>query len=123
MTELDLSPEEITQIVSFLGYGRPSAPVWFIGFDEGLGGQTVADVLHNLKVRAEFEKKMDLYEAHKRLHMEGRPIDFEKVLPSTQVWRFMAKIMLTYNGSRRMEKSQIWRGKRVHPVSARAFGR
>jgi hypothetical protein len=98
VAELDLSPEKITRIVGFLGYGRLSAPVWFIGIEEGLGEMTTLDASRNLKARANFEKTMDLHEAHKMLHKKGCPIDIENKPPSTQVWRFMAKIMLAYNG-------------------------
>jgi hypothetical protein len=98
--QLDLSPEQITRIVGFLGYGRLSAPVWFIGIEEGLGGMNPQEASKNLKARAKFGKTMDLHEAHKRLLEGGRPIDIENKPPSTQVWRYMAKIMLAYNGNK-----------------------
>ena len=88
-----LSTEEIGRIVSFLGYGRLSAPVWFLGFEEDLGKMDSEDALRNLKGRGSFEDVMDLHEAHLRLWERGQPIDIEKNPPSTQVWQFMAKIM------------------------------
>jgi hypothetical protein len=51
----DLSIEEVEGIVRFLGYGRPSAPVWFIGLEEGLGKMNSEDDRKNLKARASFE--------------------------------------------------------------------
>lgn len=90
----ELSTEEIGRIVNFLGYGRPSAPVWFMGIEEGLGNMNSQDISANLKARASFESTMDLREAHIRLRERGRPIDIEKQPPSTQVWQWMAKIML-----------------------------
>jgi hypothetical protein len=94
----DLSTEEIGRIVNFLGYGRPSAPVWFMGIEEGLGNMNSQDVYENLKSRAGFEGTMDLREAHMRLREQGRPIDIENQPPSTQVWQWMAKIMLARQG-------------------------
>jgi hypothetical protein len=94
----DLSTEEVGGIVKFLGYGRPSAPVWFIGFEEGLGGMNLEEALENLKARAGFEKTMDLYEAHRLLKKGGEFIDFKKKLPSTPVWQLMAKIMRAHDG-------------------------
>ncbi len=96
MTEL--STEDVGGIVKFLGYGRPSAPVWFIGFEEGLGGMNLEEALQNLKARAGFEKTMDLYEAHLLLKRGGEMIDLKKMLPSTPVWQLMAKIMRAHDG-------------------------
>jgi hypothetical protein len=82
-----LSTEEIGRIVNFLGYGRPSAKVWFMGIEEGLGNMNSQDISENLKARASFESTMDLREAHMRLREQGRPIDIENQPPSTQVWQ------------------------------------
>lgn len=98
MDKTYLSPEEITRIVNFLGYGRLSAPVWFIGKEEGLGEMSSQDAAKNLKARATFEQTMDLYEAHLKLLEGGHPINVELNPPSTQVWRFMGKIMLARSG-------------------------
>ena len=94
----NLSEEEIRAIVSFLGYGRPSAPVWFIGLEEGLGHMDSDDAIRNLKARGKFGRVMDLYDAHLDLEEKGRPINIENKPPSTQVWRWMAKIMLAVEG-------------------------
>jgi len=34
-----LSDQEKKGVLSFIGYGSPSAPLWFIGAEEGLGGK------------------------------------------------------------------------------------
>ncbi len=96
MIDCDLSPDEISRIVGFMGYGPPSANVWFIGMEEGLGRMSAADMCVNLKARAKFEETMDLREAHLRLLEEGIPIDIEKKTSFTQVWQYMAKIMCAY---------------------------
>jgi len=95
---LALSPTEIGRIVGFLGYGRTSAPVWFIGLEEGLGKMNSDDTIKNLKARASFDETMDLREAHLRLVEKGRPIDIEMNPPNTQVWKYMAKIMVAISG-------------------------
>jgi hypothetical protein len=98
--QLKLSAEEIDRIVGFLGYGQPSAPVWFIGIEEGLGKMDSEDIEKNLKARASFAETMDLREAHLRLLLKGKPIDVEKKPPPTQVWQYMAKIMRAYGGNK-----------------------
>jgi hypothetical protein len=96
--ELNLSAPEIEKIVGFLGYGRPDAPVWFIGLEEGLGNMSSAEAVNNLKVRASFEAVMDLRRAHNsRLWEKGSLIDWDKNPPNTQVWQYMGKIMRACN--------------------------
>lgn len=51
-TQLDLSSDEVDRIIGFLGYGRVSAPVGFIGLEEGLGRRNDLDAVPNLKARA-----------------------------------------------------------------------
>jgi hypothetical protein len=93
-----LSQEEIDRVVSFIGYGRVDAPVWFIGLEEGLGEMSSADTLANLKVRGGFENVMDPRNAHHlRLSEGGSPINWDKRPPKTQVWLYMAKIMRAFN--------------------------
>lgn len=95
---LDLSIEEVERIARFLGYGQTSAPVWFIGFEEGLGDMSDEEAVKNCKSRGRFEKVMDLYEAHLGLLQKSLPIDLEVKPPRTQVWQYMAKIMLAREG-------------------------
>lgn len=96
---MDLSPQEIQNIVRFLGYGNLNAPVWFIGLQEGLGDMDDEDARANLSARARFEPVMDLHEAHLQLRENGVLMNIEKDPPKTHVWRFMAKIMLARAGS------------------------
>jgi hypothetical protein len=88
----------VTKIATFLGYGNLAAPVWFIGFEEGLGKISDGEAIKNLKARGSFDNVMDLREAHLQLLETDKPIDIEIDPPSTQVWRFMAKIMLARHG-------------------------
>lgn len=96
--DLDVSTDEIERIIGFLGYGRSADSVWFIGIEEGLGNMDSDDAVNNLKARATFDNVMDLYRAHLQLRERGAPIDFERKIPSTQVWKLMAKIMLAREG-------------------------
>jgi hypothetical protein len=109
--QLDLTPEEIQRIVNFLGYGRITAPVWFIGMEEGLGRMSSEDAVRSLKARGSFEPTMDLYQACLNLRQGGQPIDIETNPPSTPVWKFMAKIMRAIHGE------QNWR----HPALAKEY--
>lgn len=96
--DLELSIEAIDAIVNFAGYGSQSAPVWFIGFEEGLGKMDSEDSAKSLKARGAFENTMDLYNAHLRLWEGGKLIDIERRTKFTPVWVWMAKIMLARNG-------------------------
>ena len=100
MNEITLLPEEIERIVSFQGYGSVTAPVWFIGIEEGLGKMSDDDARRNLKARGSFETVMDLRDAHLRLREGDQPIDIEKKQSFTQVWQYMAKVMLARNGDK-----------------------
>ncbi len=104
-SRFDLTPQEAKKIASFLGYGSPEAPVWFVGYEEGLGNMSDDEAMKNLKVRGGFDSVMDLREAHLQLLEEGRHIDIEINPPSTLVWRFMAKIALARNGCADWQKS------------------
>jgi hypothetical protein len=97
--QLDLSIDEIDRVVSFIGYGRPAAPVWFIGIEEGLGDMSSAEAVKNLKARTRFESIiMDLRQAHHaRLWENGSLINWDIKPPKTQVWQYMGKIMRAYN--------------------------
>jgi hypothetical protein len=96
--QLDLSGEESDRIINFLGFGRPSAPVWFIGLEEGLGKADSKEAVDNLKARTSFRPVMDLCEAHKGLQEKGGFIDIESKAAFTQVWIWMAKIVRAHNG-------------------------
>ncbi len=94
-----LSVAEINRIVGFIGYGRPDAPVWFVGLEEGLGDMSSAEAVKNLEARASFESVMDLRLAHhSRLWEKGSQINWDISPPKTQVWQYMGKIMRACNG-------------------------
>lgn len=57
--DLNLSTDELTTIANFLGYGELAAPVWFIGFEEGLGQMRSDDAIRNLKARGKFGGRPD----------------------------------------------------------------
>src|ERR1035441_6357369 len=94
-----MSAEELAKVINFLGYGTLSDSVWFIGIEEGLGEMDTGDAKTNLKARGSFEETMDLQEAHRRLQRNGNPIDIKTKPPSTQVWRWIAKIMRACEGN------------------------
>jgi len=110
---LRLSPDKVERIIGFLGYGNVSAKTWFIGLEEGLGKMTTDDTFLNLCSRGDFNEVMDLSDAHRRLLENGRPIEIEKKPPSTQVWRWMARIMLASSGN------EDWRD----PIAAKNYVR
>jgi hypothetical protein len=95
--EIRLSIATCDRIAGFLGYGSPSASVWFLGLEEGFGPVKPgsADEEHNIRVRGTFSPTMDLVDAHRLLHRNGRPMDHETQTSFTNVWLFMAKFMLT----------------------------
>jgi len=97
-SKIILLPDEISGIASFLGYGRPDGNVRFIGLEEGLGKSTDDEARENLKRRSRFETVMDLREAHLKLVENRNQIDIETKTSFTQVWLFMAKIMLARKG-------------------------
>ena len=109
MPKLTLTQRHVENIVGFLGYGNPSNSVWFVGLEEGFGRSTDEDAVKNLQARGEFDKGiMDLYHAHhRRLRDKGGLINFDIKPPSTQVWQWMAKIMLAYRGKQWREQSAV----------------
>ncbi len=95
-----LTPSEVDKILAFLGYGNPSAPIWFMGLEEGIGEAGDEDYDHNLRERAKFEPIMDLFVAHLQLHEHGEPINLENRAKFTAVWIWMAKVCLARENGR-----------------------
>lgn len=89
MKSTGLTDIELEHLLGFIGYGRASAPVWFLGMEEAGGGE------ENLRARLQFEPIEDLARAHQILgitkHYEGR-----KVIQPT--WRGMCYVMLGLGG-------------------------
>ncbi|NCB26667.1 MAG: hypothetical protein EOM62_14515 [Bacteroidia bacterium] len=108
---LELTSDQRDRILGFLGYGNLSAPVWFVGLEEGLGGADDEQAARSLQVRGAFAPAMDLRQGCLN------DFDIEKdPLPRTQTWRWMAKIMLARNGE------TDWWGK-VEPYIRERLGR
>jgi hypothetical protein len=98
--QLSLSDDALKRVVGFLGYGRTSAPVWFIGLEEGLGEANDEEAITNLEARGQFARVMDLVDAHHNLRENREKIHIEtKKSFSTQVWPYMAKIMRARAGA------------------------
>lgn len=89
-------PAELEGVFSFLGFGNPHGPVWFIGQEERL--PQAADPAQQLLVRSLFPKTVSCHEAHaalgiNHLHgIRGGPV----VVQST--WRQMSYLMLCLRG-------------------------
>lgn len=94
---------QIENIVKFLGYGRPSAPTWFVGLEEGLGGQTVEDSRKNLAARGEFAQIMDMREAHLTLWAGNKCIDITRLKKITPVWIWMGRFLRARDGANNWE--------------------
>ena len=90
----DLSRDEAHHILGFLGYGRLSAPFWFIGLEEGLSSLDPSDLAQNLKARGSWDEVMDLERALLSLRHEGRPIRITVKPPRTPTWRWMCRIVV-----------------------------
>lgn len=83
-------------VLTFLGYGNPHGPVWFLGQEEGLPDD--ADAQRQLTVRARFGHVMDCRAAHERLGihhlhgLRGQPVKVQRT------WRQMCNLMLCITG-------------------------
>lgn len=90
-----LTSQQLQHLLDFKGYGRLDAPIWFIGMEEGIGGQAnnvETAILMNITARLKKYDKdvMDIAQAHLAMNYE-----IEKITASpTQVWTWMAKIAL-----------------------------
>ena len=85
---MKLSIEQKEKLLRFIGYGNLNAPLWFLGMEEGIGGQAgLAEVEKNIRIRAErFSQVEDLAAAHDHFDYDVR------VQPKfTSVWVWMAK--------------------------------
>jgi hypothetical protein len=84
-----LTDTELEYLLNFVGYGKLSADVWFIGMEEAGGGE------NNIRSRLKFRQVEDCAEAHKILgiteHHSGK-----KTIQKT--WRGMCYIMLRLEG-------------------------
>ena len=84
-----LTDAELEHLLNFIGYGNLNSDVWFLGMEEGGGGE------ENIRARLKFHQIEDCAEAHEILgitqYHSGR-----KIIQST--WRGMCYIMLRLAG-------------------------
>ena len=89
---MKLSPSELARLRSFIGYGRLDAPIWFLGMEEGTGGNETA-IEGNLRVRLRWtERVMDMADAHDQHNLNWPYFDPDRRLKVPTVWLFMARI-------------------------------
>lgn len=84
---LPLDTDEISNLLEFIGYGNLEGPVWFLGMEEGGGGED------RLRIQAGFEPIEDLYDAHVNKMGITRHHCGNRALQST--WKSMCHIMLS----------------------------
>jgi hypothetical protein len=86
---MKLNPDDLAHLSAFIGYGRLDAPIWFVGMEEGLGGNESA-LEGNLSVRLGWSARvMDMAEAHDAHNLNGPYFETGRV---PTVWLFMARI-------------------------------
>ena len=110
-----LQSKDLSGIGTFLGYGNPTAKIWFVGGEEGFGGRMSEDErLDSLVMRASWSPIRDMYEAHLELMEAGQPIDISKPRKgSVAVWRWMARIYLVlaefdYEEAKRRDREYVY---------------
>ena len=82
---------------NFLGYGRPDAPVWFIGIKEG-GGNSFEEVEKRIRVWANLGKNSieDIFRYHSAIGLDGWFTGTRPKLQST--WSGLIRIQLGLMG-------------------------
>lgn len=86
---LPLSTDELNRLLNFVGYGVLDAEVWFLGMEEGGGGED------NIRKRLRFRPVEDCMEAHKILGIVKHHWGNQAIQPT---WRGMCCIMLGLEG-------------------------
>jgi len=87
MEENLFARDAIERVLKFQGYGRKTAPFWFLGMEEGGGS------IEQLRVRAEsFDPVEDLYEANSKL-------GFPNMYRHVPTWRIMSKLTMAMQGT------------------------
>lgn len=84
------------RIENFIGFGRPGAPVVFLGMEEGL--RRDADLLADIQARSTYKPYMDLGEAQTQLDGPGAYFGPTPITQNT--WRPMCHLMLRRAGNR-----------------------
>jgi hypothetical protein len=84
-----LTDKELEHLLNFIGYGKLNADVWFLGMEEGGGGED------NIRARLRFRQVEDCAEAHAILGITKFHTG-QKIIQGT--WRGMCYIMLRLEG-------------------------
>jgi hypothetical protein len=101
---MDFTIQDRDRLINFLGYGNPAGRFWFVGMEEGTGGNDHS-LAQNITVRLSFPTNvMDMAEAHNDQHLGQIPSDEGKLwdfrtgkLPS--VWIYMARFVRALQGA------------------------
>ena len=97
MQDHGLSQEGLERVLRFEGYGRKTAPYWFLGMEEGGG------TIEQLRERARlYDPAEDLYSAHKKLGFD--------ITGHVPTWRVMSKLIMAMQGKPGWEKTASARG-------------
>jgi hypothetical protein len=88
MSEHGLSKDQLENALRFEGYGRKSAPYWFLGMEEG--GGSIEELVERVKL---FDSVEDLYSAHAKLGLE------ETMHRHVLTWRVMSKLVMAMEGT------------------------
>ena len=92
---MQLTDAEHAKLLNFLGYGSLDAPFWFMGMEEGIGGND--NVEPNIRARLGFESAvMDLHSAHDEQHLNWNICQHRNDYPLC--WIVMAKIVRAMQG-------------------------
>lgn len=112
-----ISKDEIDKLISFVGYGRLGAPLWFLGMEESLGPRPSFDDWTpelELKIRSQWPRVVDVRKAHEDLrdhYWERRNY--------SQVWRFAAQIARGF-----LEGAEDWQDtNKAHQYVVEKLGR
>ena len=84
-----ITDQQLEHLLSFIGYGRLEAETWFLGMEEGGGGE------ENIRARLDFKPVEDCMNAHEILGIRDWHWDKRKI---QRTWRGMCYIMLRMNG-------------------------
>lgn len=97
---MKLDQRQARAIARHVGYGKPTARLWFVGTEEGLGGAASDEEnTENLLARSKWSPVMDMFEAHQSLRERGEFIDISQPRAGhVGVWQWMSKIARAFEG-------------------------
>jgi len=91
-----LTDKELTHLLEFVGYGSLNASFWFLGMEEGGGGES------NLRTRLQFDTIEDCAKAHRLLGVTKYHSGRRNIQPT---WRAMCYIILAMSGQEPTQKA------------------